>query len=280
MNLRFVNCLGPSGHYRLAYREWQGPKGAPTLLCVHGLTRNSRDFDTLAHAMSATHRVVAPDMPGRGESDWLAGPGEYSYPVYLQAITTLIARLDVEKVDWVGTSMGGLIAMVLGATPGHPIRRLVINDASTVIPKAFSQRLATYVGLTMHFDTVEALEASARLAYAPQRDLSDAQWRQVALAGAKANANGGFDLAYDPRIGDAFRASEPADVVLWPIWDKLDCPTLLLRATESPLLRREEAVEMVLRGPKPRLVEWEGLAHPPFLMNEEQMGEVRGFLAG
>src|SRR4051812_3341010 len=141
MRQLFLPCLGPSGFHTLAYREWPGPAGAPTLLCVHGLTRNGRDFDTLAKALSAHCRVVCPDMPGRGASEDLADSAHYSYSVYLNDLAALIARLDVERLDWLGTSMGGALGMIMAATPGNPIRRLVVNDIGAIVAKAGLQRI-------------------------------------------------------------------------------------------------------------------------------------------
>ncbi|MGO9740148.1 MAG: alpha/beta fold hydrolase [Roseiarcus sp.] len=280
MMTRALKCLGPSGFYSLGYREWAGPAGAPTLVCVHGLTRNSRDFVAFAEAISAHYRVIAPDMPGRGLSDRLVNAGDYAFPVYLQAIAALIARLDVESVDWVGTSMGGLIGMMLAATPGQPIRRLVLNDVGPVIPKSFQEKLATYVGVTMRFASAEALEQVARASYGPQADLSAAQWRYIALAGARQDADGGFIADYDPRIGDVYRATELQDVLLWPIYDRIACPTLILRGALSDILSRDTAETMTERGPRARLVEFAGCAHPAWLVNEAQIEFVRAFLLG
>ncbi len=280
MKLKSVSCLGASGFHRLAYREYEGPPGAPTLVCVHGLTRNSRDFDALAKAMSATHRVICPDMPGRGESDDLEKPGDYQFPTYLADVATLIARLDVEKVDYVGTSMGGLIGMFLAGTPGHPLRKLVINDASAVTPKSFIAHIATYVGVNMDCGSLDELIERVRASYAPQPDLSAEQWRDVALASANQTTGGGYRFAYDSHIGDVYQTLEPADVVLWPFWEKIECDTLLLRGGASGVLRAEDAAEMVRRRPRTKLVEFPGCAHPPMLMNEGQIGVVRGFLAG
>lgn len=278
MRIRFVKCLAPSGFFTVAYRQWAGPPGAPTLVCVHGLTRNSRDFEPFAEVMRAHCRVVAPDMPGRGLSDRLPNAADYNFQLYLAVVATLLARLDVDEVDWVGTSMGALIGMMLAATPGNPIRRLVLNDAGTVTPKAFLARLGAYVGVAMTAADLRALEAGARLGYGPQADLSDAQWRLVAASGARAEADGSYTLDYDPRIGDVYRAGELNDVVLWPLYDRVACPTLLLRGGKSDVLSREVAEEMTQRGPKAQLVEFAGVAHPPWLMNEGQIGAVREFL--
>jgi len=278
MELRTIKCLGPSGFFSVAYREWAGPANAPTLVCVHGLTRNSKDFETFAEAMRDEYRVVAPDMPGRGSSDWLSSGTEYTFPLYLSVVAALIARLDVDSVDWVGTSMGALIGMMIAATPGNPIRRLVLNDAGAVTPKVYLQRLATYVGVTMSFENIEQVESVARLSYAPQKDLTPEQWRQVAANGAREEADGSWTLDYDPALGDVYRTGEFDDVVLWPLYDKLNCPTLLLRGEKSEVLAHDVAEEMTRRGPKARLVEFEGSAHPPWLMNSEQIDVVRGFL--
>ena len=278
MLVRYVRCYAPTGLYHLAYREWRGPADAPTLVCVHGLTRNSRDFETFAETMRERYRVIAPDMPGRGLSERLPHPGDYAFPTYLSAIATLIARLDVETVDWVGTSMGALIGMLLAASPGQPIGKLVLNDAGTVISKVFLQRLAEYVGVSMRFDSVEELEAAIRVAYGPQPDLNDEQWRQVALNGAREDADGRWRLDYDPHIGDIYRSGELTDVTLWPVYDRITCPTLLLRATETTVFLPEIAEEMTRRGPKAKLVEIRGHAHPPLLMNAAQIGTVREFL--
>src|SRR5208282_3025875 len=162
---RHLSCLGPSGFHRIVYSEWPGPPGAPTLVCVHGLGRNGRDFDAIADVLSAHYRVVSPDMPGRGRSEWLAVPAEYNYPLYVADCATLIARLDVERVDWLGTSMGGLIGMMLAARQGTPIRKLVLNDIGPFVSKAGLERIRGYIGLDPTFPSFDALEAALRSTY-------------------------------------------------------------------------------------------------------------------
>src|SRR5258705_12854155 len=157
-----LSCLGPHGFHRVAYTEWAWPPGAPTVLCVHGLTRNGRDFDDLARSLSRRFRVVCPDVVGRGKSAWLSHAEDYGYPLYLADMTALIARLDVAEVDWVGTSMGGLIGMMAAAQPGTPTRRLVVNDVGPLIAKEGLQRIATYVGEDPDFDDLAQLEAYLR----------------------------------------------------------------------------------------------------------------------
>jgi pimeloyl-ACP methyl ester carboxylesterase len=276
MRERHLPCLGPSGFFRVAYTEWAGPPGAGTVVCVHGLTRNGRDFDALAAALSASHRVVCPDMPGRGRSDWLAKPEAYGYPLYLSVAAQLIARLDVDAVDWVGTSMGGLIGMMLAAQPNAPIRRFVINDIGPFLPKAALERIGSYVGQDPRFESIEGLEAYLRRVHLPFGPLSDSEWRHLAQHSSRRREDGGVGLAYDPRIGDAFKG-ELTDVELWTFWDQLRAPTLALRGEDSDLLRPETAARMAERA---RVAEFAGVGHAPALMAEDQIETVRDFLAG
>ena len=277
---RRLACLGPHGFHQLAYWEWPGPPGARTVLCVHGLTRNGRDFDALAEALSAEVRVICPDFPGRGQSEWLKEPGDYGYPLYLADMTALIARLDVETVDWVGTSMGGLTGMLLAAQPGAPIRRLVVNDIGPVIAKEGLARIGSYVGRDPSFADAAALEAALRQIAAAFGPLSDAQWRHLAAISARRKPDGTLGFAYDPHIGDAFRDTPAEDIDLWAQWDAITCPTLVLRGAQSDLLRPEDAQAMTRRGPKARLIEFAGIGHAPALMAQDQIAAVRDFLFG
>src|SRR5215469_15847260 len=178
MIARSLDCLGPHGFHRIAYWEWPGPEKGRTVICVHGLTRNGRDFDALAAALSAEYRVACPDIVGRGDSDWLAEPGDYSYEVYQADMAALLARLDVEEVDWVGTSMGGIIGMTLAAQHRSPIRRLVLNDIGAVVAKEGLGRIVNYVGEDPSFPNLDALETELRRLFPAFGPLSDAQWQQ------------------------------------------------------------------------------------------------------
>ena len=275
---RHLACLGPSGFHRIAYDEWPGPPGAPTLVCVHGLSRNARDFDGFAEAMSKTHRVVCPDMPGRGRSEWLKNSAEYAFPTYLSDCAGLIARLDVEAVEWVGTSMGALIGMLLAAQPGAPIRKLVVNDAGPFVSKEGLNRIGAYLGTGATFESIEAMETAVRTNNAPYGPLTDAQWRKVTLDSARQLPDGRLGYNYDPRLGDPYKSGPVGDVDLWPFWDAVSCPVLVLRGEHSDVLGREVAQAMTQRGPKARLVEFAGLGHAPQLLAEDQIGVVRDFL--
>jgi len=271
--------LAPSGFHRVAYTEWPGPPGGRTAICVHGLTRNGRDFDRLAASLSATHRVVCPDVAGRGRSEWLGSAEEYGYPLYLADMTALIARLGAAEVDWIGTSMGGLIGMMMAAQKATPVRRLVINDIGPFVAKAGLERIGAYVGKDPGFAGLAELEAYLRRVHAPFGPLADAEWAHLAAHGGRTKPDGTLGLAYDPRIGAPFEG-EQKDVALWPVWDAIRCPTLVLRGAESDLLRREDALAMTERGPRARLVEFPGIGHAPALMAADQIEAIRGFLAG
>ncbi len=256
------------------------PAGRPTLICVHGLTRNARDFDAIAAALSRRYRVVCPDMPGRGRSEWLANPAEYAFPVYLDDCAALIARLDVESVDWIGTSMGALLGMMLAAQRESPIRKLALNDAGAFVSAEGLNRIGAYVGADPTFDSIEAMEAAVRTDCAPFGPLTDAQWRKLTIDSAREKPGGGYGFSYDPRLGDPYKSGPVGDVDLWSVWDAVRCPTLLLRGEQSDILPREVAEAMTERGPQATLVECVGIGHAPPLLADDQIGVVRDFLLG
>jgi pimeloyl-ACP methyl ester carboxylesterase len=273
-------CIDMHGFHHITYYEWPGPQGAPTVFCVHGLTRNGRDFDFLAQALSRDFRVICPDMVGRGKSDWLCHGEDYGYPVYINDVVVLMARLGVEEVHWVGTSMGGLVGMLVAAMEHAPIRRLVINDIGPLIAKEGLERIASYVGQDPSFASVEAIESYLRQVAQSFGPLSDAQWHHLATYGARKKTDGTLGLAYDPSIGEAFRRGPVQDVNLWAQWDRIKCPTLVIRGAKTDLLRADDAEAMTQRGPKAQLYEVAEAGHAPALMAEDQIAAVRGFLLG
>ena len=270
--------LAPREFHRIAYTEWGAPDNPRVVLCVHGLTRNGRDFDTLAASLAQQFRVVCPDMPGRGRSDWLQHKQDYSYPTYCAAACALLAHLRVEEVVWVGTSMGALIGMMLAALPRTPIRRLLMNDAGPFIPRAAIERLRSYVGSDPRFDSFAALLSFVREVYAPFGPLDEGQWLTLAEASARKLEGGGYALAYDPDIAQNLRAGEAADVVLWPLWDALQCPTLVLHAERSDILSVATCEEMVRRRPGTQVRHLAAVGHAPSLMQPEQVALVKEFL--
>jgi pimeloyl-ACP methyl ester carboxylesterase len=295
-----VLCLNSKSFHRMHYVEWGDPQAERVVICVHGLTRNGRDFDALAQALQSEFRVICPDVAGRGKSDWLPAKEDYGYPQYCTDMANLIVRVMAEppargllgrlghalagggsarkRLYWVGTSMGGIIGMLLASRANCPIEKLVLNDVGTVIPRVAIERIGQYVGKDPRFKTYEELEALIRMVLAPFGALTDAQWRHLTETGARQHEDGSWGLSYDPGIGLPFQKWLLADVDLWQYWDTIACPTLLLRGAQSDLLLKETAVAMTRSGPKPRLVEFDGIGHAPALMADDQIKVVRDFL--
>ena len=273
-----VSCLSAAGFHRMAYRDWwpSAPRGV--VVCVHGLTRNGSDFDPLAAALAAEGwRVVCPDVVGRGASDWLADAKAYGYPQYLADMTALMARIGVEELHWVGTSMGGLFGMMLAAAAGTPLRSLLLNDVGPVIPKAALAHITGYVGKAPPFADLAAAEAYLRDIYGAFGPLSDEHWRQVTEQSVFAS-DGGYRLSYDPKIAEAFKALGDEDIALWEVWDRITVPTLTLRGAVSDLLLPATAEVMTRRGPKSALTEIPGCGHAPWLMSDDQIALVVDWL--
>ena len=270
----------------MAYVEWGDPANPRVLLCVHGLSRQGRDFDTLAQDLASHYRVVCPDVAGRGKSDWLADPMGYAIPGYVADMVTLVARLGVEQVDWVGTSMGGLIGIGLAALPNTPVRKLVLNDVGPTIGFEAIQRIGAYLGMPLFWPTVE--EAATALwsvsqSFGPH---TREEWLALTRPQLVPDTRGGvsgFKSHYDPAIAVPVRAATPeimaaGEAMLWAAYDRITAPTLLLRGAESDLLSHETALAMTQRGPRARLHELPGVGHAPTLVAADQRAAVRDFL--
>jgi pimeloyl-ACP methyl ester carboxylesterase len=276
---RSVQCASPAGLHRIAYREWGDPRNRDVLVCVHGLTRSGRDFDELARTLCEQFRVVCPDVAGRGDSDRLADPKLYTWAQYVADMVTLIARLDVDVVNWLGTSMGGFVGMALAAQAGTPVKKLVLNDAGPVIARSSLERIATYVGAAPTFASLEDAEKYIRTISEPFGPHSDAQWRTLTETWVRKNEDGTWRPHYDARIAEAYRDTMPEkDLSLWPIYDAVRCPTLLVRGERSDVVSARTADEMTRRGPKARVVEIRGVGHAPTLLHADQIAVVRDFL--
>ena len=282
--LKSVRCAHPGGLHRMAYAEWGDPANPSVVVCVHGLTRTGRDFDTLARALAPRHRVVCPDIVGRGRSDRLADWQGYGFAQYVGDCVTLLARLDVERIGWVGTSMVGLIGMMIAAVDESPIDRFVINDVGPVIGRAGLQRIGSGVGGRMRFASLDEALDHLSVVSAGFGPHTPEQWRAL-NAHIVVPDGDGFVLHYDPRIGDAARAEigRPAVGDLWPVWDRVRAPTLILRGAESDLLEAEVAEAMCRRGPSSppaRCLTYAGVGHAPTLVQDEQVADVVAFLDG
>jgi pimeloyl-ACP methyl ester carboxylesterase len=277
MQIHRVRIEDQGGSLDLNYTDWAGPDAARTVVCVHGLTRNSRDFDRLAEVLSVDARVICPDMVGRGRSDRLADPERYVLPTYVGHMIQLLDRLELDQVDWVGTSMSGLIGMAVAAESDR-IRCLVLNDVGPFLPNAVLEGIGQYLGLDLRFADLAALETHLRVIHAGFGPLTDAQWRHLAEHSAVVRDDGTVRLSYDQRLALAFKREPVEDIDLWPVWDRIRCPVLLLRGAESALLAAETAALMARRGPGATIVEIEGTGHAPALMARDQIEIVRNWL--
>ena len=283
--LRSVQCLAGAALHRMAYWEWGDPANRRVLVCVHGLSRQGRDFDTLARAMAAEYRVVCPDVAGRGRSERLADPMLYQIPQYVADMVTLLARLDAEQLDGVGTSMGGLIGLGVAALRGSPLRRLVLNDVGPSIEPGALARIGEYLGDPVRWRTLEEAADAMRVISATFGPHTREQWLELSRPMVVDDGAGGLKLHYDPAIAEPLRRLTPAiaaagEVALWAAWDALRCSTLLLRGAESDLLSHATAQAMTQRGPRARLVEFAGVGHAPTLVAPDQVAAVREFLLG
>lgn len=282
-SLRHVSCLDLKGLHRMAYWEWGDPENPRVVMCVHGLSRQGRDFDVLASALVAEgFRVICPDVVGRGHSDWLRDPAGYVVPTYVADMVTLIARLDVQELAWVGTSMGGLIGMALASLPGSAISQLVLNDIGPVIEASALQRISAYLGDPTHWPSIEAAAEALWEVSKTFGPHTPAQWLELCRHQLKPVDGGGYQLHYDPAIAFPLRhmtleAAQLGTAALWHVYDQISCPTLLMHGVASDLLSSATVTEMTQRGPKARCVEVAGVGHAPTLIQSDQVEAVLAF---
>lgn len=280
--LHNVQWLSPKGLHQLAYREWGDRDNPHVLLCVHGLTRSSADFDAMAQSLGKDIRVVAADMPGRGQSDWLPDPALYAVPTYVNACVALVARLNPGTLDWFGTSMGGLIGMGYASLPNNPIRKLILNDVGPSLNFSALQRIGDYVGKPVQFQTLEEARKYVRTISQPFGPHSEAQWNSLTDS-VLVEENRLWKLHYDPAIGQAFQNLSESTTLqhegaLWAAYDAIKTDTLVVRGEHSDLLSQKTVTEMSQRGPKPRVIEVPGVGHAPTFVQNEQINIVRDFL--
>jgi len=281
--IRHVQCISPAGLHRMAYKEWGAHDNPDVLVCVHGLTRVSDDFDALAAALSHRYRVICPDVVGRGRSDHLRDPRYYQILQYVADMVTLIARLDVESVHWLGTSMGGLIGMVLAAQPAGLIRSLALNDIGPVLDATAMARIGEYIGQDRQFASFEQARDYVRQISHSFGPHDDAQWNKLAADVLMQGADGNWRFNYDLGLAIPYKAmtredAQLAQQQLWTAYDAIRCPTLLLRGALSDMVSRETAQEMTQRGPQAQCIELPDVGHAPTFLSAERIALVKNFL--
>lgn len=272
---RYLRCEGRELHYT----EWGRPD-APALIMWHGLARTGRDFDELAQALAGDYRIICPDTIGRGLSQWSPDPvAEYRLDFYARLARALLDGLGLDRVRWVGTSMGGATGMYAAATTlKDRISHLVVNDIGPSLPQPAIDRILAYAGNPPAFDTVTELETWLRAAYKPYGWQSDEQWRRMAETSMRRLPDGRVTAHYDPAIVGQFH-HHPADYERWAEYDTLRMPLLLLRGADSDLLLPEVADAMTCRGLRARRIDFPDCGHAPALNVAPQIEAVRQFLA-
>lgn len=287
MKDRYFLGASVEGFHKVVYSDWGTPNKKDTLVCVHGLTRNRHDFDHLSKELSKTRHVVCPDVVGRGDSDYFKDPTHYGYEQYIMDMTTLVARLDVEAVDWLGTSMGGLFGIVMAAQPQTPIRRLILNDIGPFIPREAIDRIKEYAGTAIEFANYEQAKMVLRGIYEPFGILDEDQWEHL-ISHSVRKKEGKHILAYDPRAtggvegqkedAPVVREDKEGNVVFWDIWEKITCPVLVINGKNSDILPPHVIEQMKKRGPKFEHVLIEGAGHAPALMAKDQIEMIKDWL--
>lgn len=291
--LLYAQCPDATGGHRMAYWQWGDPLAAHLVLCVHGLSRQGRDFDVLARALCGRARepirVVCPDIAGRGKSDWLKDPMGYQIPNYAGDMLALLAQLKPAMLDWVGTSMGGLIGMVVCGQPDLPlpakVRRLVLNDIGPVVDWEALVRIGTYLGNTGRFESLEQAAAAMLVISASFGPHTPEQWLEFSrhMVRPVEGAAAVLTLHYDPAIAVPVRLVTKESVAhgeaaIWQLYDNIQALTLLTRGADSDVLSRATAIAMTQSGPKARLAEFAGVGHAPTLIADDQVDCVTSFL--
>jgi pimeloyl-ACP methyl ester carboxylesterase len=280
MQIHSLQGVSAEGFHTISYTRWAGIIPSPrTLLCVHGLTRNGRDFDFLAKALSDTHTIVCPDMVGRGQSDRLKTPLGYNFAQYVNDCTALIARLDVASVDWIGTSMGGLIGLMMAALPNSPIKRLIINDVGPFIKADAMAYIRDYAVTNPSFATFEEARNFLKTAYASFASKEMPWfWDHIAQHSVQQQEDGTYALLCDPGVAAGIPGGAVQDVDLWSLWDKITCPILVIRGKNSQILEEDTLQEMKKRQPQMDIYEVDGVGHAPSLAEENQIARVYDWL--
>ncbi len=273
-----VRCVSHHGFHDMAFRD-RGAEDAPQLaFCIHGLTRNGRDFDRFAAALAASHRTVCPDLAGRGDSDWLRDPADYNLLQYNMDLTVLAARFGRAEFDLIGTSLGGLMGIALAGLPGSPIRRLVVNDVAPEIPLAAWTRVAAYGRTELRFDSLAEVEAHLRQTLAPFGPMTDADWARMAQTSIRQDGTV-IRLHHDPAIFQNFRRFGAMFAFdLWHQWDRIRCPVLILRGRNSDFLTDHLLEKMCSRLPHAEVLEFDNVGHTPTLNAPVQIDPVLDWL--
>ena len=287
--IKFVQCISLSGLHQMGYKEWGEPDNPNVLVCVHGVTRVSDDFDNMARALAGAYRVVCPDVVGRGRSGRLLNPQLYRIGQYVSDMVTLLARVlangERQSVDWFGTSMGGLIGIALASLPASPVGKLVLNDIGPTLDPGALLRIGEYIGQDVRFPSFELGAKFVRDVSLSFGEHTETEWRKLASDVLRQDTDGQWVRHYDMGLALPFRSATPEssrtdEAMLWTAYDAIKCPTLLVRGAESDLLSRQTAAIMTQRGPRATLVEIANVGHAPTFVHADQIEIASRFLLG
>lgn len=278
-----VQCISPDGLHRMFYKDWGDIENPNVLVCVHGVTRVSDDFDALARALIPHFRVVCPDIVGRGRSDWLRTPLNYQVQQYVCDMVTLLARINPGNLSFLGTSMGGMIGSALASLPHMPIRKLILNDVGPALNGTAIARIGQYIGQPIRFATFEEADQYIRSISAPFGEHTEDQWQKLSRDVLCQDKDGMWTRNYDLNLAVSMQAYSPEmaktmQTMMWAAYDAIACPTLLLRGADSDLVLSDTALQMTQRGPKAKLVEFEKVGHAPTLVHADQIAAIKEFL--
>jgi len=276
----FFWSLTPQGFHKTAYVEWGNVDNPRVLICVHGLTRNSRDFDFLARDLENSYRIVCPDLLGRGDSDYLANPLLYNFTQYISDMITLIARLGAQEIHWLGTSLGGIIGMMLAAQPNSPIKSVILNDVGMIIPNMALRRLETYARNDNAFLSFHEAKTYFQTVLANFGITEPEHWDHITQFGIRRDEKGDFRLTYDPAIGQNLVNESAPSLHLEAYWQAIRCPILVIRGEESDFLLPEIVTKMLYSQPKAKVVNIPNCGHAPSLMTRDQIQIVGEWLRG
>lgn len=272
--------MSPTGFHDLHYTEWGRRNAARVVVCAHGYSGNARDFDFLAAELASDARVICIDVAGRGASGWLASPLQYHFGQFLGDINSLLGQLELKEVDWIGTSMGGLLGMMLASQPSSPVRRLVMNDVGAFLPIDALRAIARHLEAPESFASLDEVEAHLRHTHRDWSTISDAQWRHLAVHRSR-KAGAGFRLHFDPVIARVARPMPfTPGLFFWDAWYRVRCPVLLLRGERSEVFPESVAATMLEVNHNAQLVEIPDCGHVPALMAASEMDVVGNFLRG
>lgn len=287
MERRYYFGLSPEGFHPLCYGEWGKQNEGSGVLCVHGLTRNKSDFSYLAESLKQDFHVTALDVVGRGESAYFQNPQYYSYQQYLSDIYTLVARLRWENIYWIGSSMGGLLGMIMASLPNSPVKALILNDIGPFIPKETAEKIRQYAGTKVNFSTLEEGKEFLKQRYGGFGIEHPEHWEHFFHHSLVKDQDGSYTLAYDPQVSNVIAdqaTSIPSlqdaagNFLFWHYWHHVKCPVLLIRGESSDVLPYSVIEKMQSMGPKFELVEIKNAGHAPALMEKEHIDIIHRWL--